>query len=104
MARLRTRKWKNIQNNSRYQYGNEKNKNESNTPWACAKVIKEDKIVDLWNQLGKRKPDTQKGNGGRPTRQIYNWQQESKWQELASAELCSSLYGNAQQGLTELQD
>lgn len=42
MARLRTRKWKNIQNNSRYQY-----KNESNTPWACAKVIKEDKIVDL---------------------------------------------------------
>lgn len=47
MARLRTRKWKNIQNNSQYQYGNEKNKNESNTSWACAKVIKEDKIVDL---------------------------------------------------------
>lgn len=47
MARLRTGKWKNIQNNSRYQYGNEKIKNESNTPWACAKVIEEDKIVDL---------------------------------------------------------
>lgn len=46
-------------------------KKESNTPWACAKVIEEDKIVDLWNQLGKRKPDTQKGNGGRPTRQKW---------------------------------